>query len=94
MSENTKDWKAVLAVYGRHSHDALVLAQLLDQVREKIQCGPRGRREAATQLETAIRILHQHTSFNKVSKKLYRLYVSGGLSAKQYKKLEDLGVKF
>jgi len=94
MSENAKDWRAVLAIYARHSHDALVLAQLLAQVREKTERGPKGGHEAAAQLETAIKTLHQYTSFSKVSKKLYRLYVSGDLSAKQYKKLEDLGVKF
>lgn len=94
MSENAKEWESVLAVYAKNPHAALVLAQLLDEVRKKIARGPKARREAEAQLEFAIKTLHRHTSFNKVSEKLYRLYVSGHLSAKQYSRLEELGVKF
>ena len=68
--------------FARSGHDALVLAQLLDQLREKIESGPKDRREAAAELELVIKLLHQHTSFNKVSERLYRLYVSGELSSK------------
>ncbi len=94
MSEAAKDWKSVLAVYARHSHDALVLAQLLDQVREKINRGPTGRREAVAQLELAIDTLYLFSSFDKASRKLFGLAVAGKLSGSQDRKLRELGVKF
>ena len=94
MSEANKDWKSVLEVYAGHPHDALILAQLLRQLKEHIESGPKGRREALAQLEFAIKTLYPHSGFNKVSKKIFRLAVAGRLSAKQYRRLRELGVKF
>ena len=71
MSEVHNDWKSVLTVYGGHPDDALTLAQLLAQLKEHIERGPKGRREALAQLEFAIKTLYPHSRFNKVNKKLF-----------------------
>jgi hypothetical protein len=89
MSEANKDWKSVLELYAGHPHDALILAQLLAQLKEHIESRPKGRREALAQLEFAIKTLYPHSGFNKVSEKL-RVAVAGKLSVKQYRKLREL----
>ena len=93
MSEVHKDWKSVLEVYAGHPHDAFILAQLLKQLKEHVEGGPNGRRETLAQLEFGIKTLHQYTGFSKVSRKLYRLAISGKLTAKQYQRLLNMGMK-
>ena len=94
MAEPTEDWESVLEVYAGKAHDALVLATLLEIVRRKMGRGPKDRREASAELEFAIKTLYQYTDFNKVSRKLYRLWITEKLSTKQENKLRELGVKF
>ena len=68
MSEAEKDWKSVLDVYAGHPDNALILAQLMAHLKEHIESGPKGRREALAQLEFAVKILYPHSRFNHVSK--------------------------
>jgi len=91
MSEVAKDWKSVFEVYVRNPSDALTLAQLLEQVKELIERGPKGRREAVAQLELAINALYPHTSFDKVSRKLFRQRIAGTLKFRQEERLRELG---
>ena len=93
MSEVDKDWKSVLGVYAGHPDDALTLAQLLAQLKEHIESGPKGRREALAQLEFAIKTLYPHSRFNGLSRKMFRVAVAGTLSAKQYRRLRERGVR-
>jgi hypothetical protein len=89
---NAADWKGVLEVYARHPSEALGLARQLMEIRKALKRGQKA--EAIAGIDLAVKELYDHTSFDKVGRKLYQRVVEGSITAKQEEKLRELGVKF
>ena len=90
---NAADWKGVLEVYARHPDEALDLARQLIEIRKALQRGAKGKAEAIAAIDLALTELYPHTSFDKVSRKMYHRTLEGSLSYKRQETLRELGMK-
>ena len=90
---NAADWKGVFEVYARHPSEALDLARQLIEIRKALKRGRKGMEEAIAAIDLALKELYPHSSFDKVSRKMYYRTLEGTLSYKQQEKLRKLGVK-
>ena len=65
-------WKIVFEVYERHPTSAFTLAFQLIAVKQSLQQGRTGMREAMEALDLAIESLYPHTQFHKMGRQSYR----------------------
>jgi hypothetical protein len=87
-------WKIVLSVYARQPTSAFTLAFQLIAVKQSLQHGRKGRREAIEALDLAIESLYLHTQFHTMGHQLYRRALEGTITLKQEELVRKLGVKY
>jgi hypothetical protein len=88
-----ENWRIVFKVYARHPISALTLAYQLIALKQSLQNGRKGIREAIAGLDLAIESLYPHTDFHKMGHKLYHRTIEGTIKPKQEDRLRKLGVK-
>jgi len=88
-----EDWKIIFEVYARNPTSALALAHQLTAIKQSLQRGRKGIREAIPRLNLAIECLYLHTDFHKMGRKMYHRTIEGTITSKQEEKLRELEVK-
>ena len=81
-----RDWKVIFEVYAREPTSALALAYQLIALKQSLQRGPKGIRDALAGLNQAIDSLYPHTDFHKMARSLYYRTIESTITFEQ----EDL----
>lgn len=88
-----ENWKIAVKHYKGHPIPALLLAHQLMALKQCLQRGPKGIRDALAGLDIAIDSLYPHTDFDRIGRKFYRRTLESALKPEQEEKLRQLGIK-